>query len=200
MIWNPYTADVLARLPQYCFMGREIWRAKVPLICFSVVEWHTPDRVLRQFDLFQIISEAINTETSLHSMTFTSTNNWNVKHARYIEIWEDRMNRIALGGEEDIHNYMEWYKQITRRFMTRKTLINDYMVSLYICFSLYICVFIFSVIYMNIQLTFFLIKYSSKGYNRFMIQPEMMRCQALLVELTFRVFAERCFKTVTNLL
>ena len=34
-----------------------IVRAKVPLTCFAIVEWHPIDRVMRQFGLRKIISD-----------------------------------------------------------------------------------------------------------------------------------------------
>jgi len=36
-------------LPPICLVGSVAWCAVVPLICFHVVEWHQPDRVLRQY-------------------------------------------------------------------------------------------------------------------------------------------------------
>ncbi|CAL5356386.1 unnamed protein product [Camellia sinensis] len=36
-IWQPY-AGVLSTLPDYCRLGEKIWMARVPLICFDVVE------------------------------------------------------------------------------------------------------------------------------------------------------------------
>ncbi|CAH9138829.1 unnamed protein product, partial [Cuscuta epithymum] len=51
--WMPYRPDMLAELPP---AGREqthIWRARVPLICFDIVELHLPDRVMRQFGFEQ---------------------------------------------------------------------------------------------------------------------------------------------------
>ncbi|CAH9094915.1 unnamed protein product [Cuscuta epithymum] len=53
--WMPYTAEMFAEFPP---AGREhshIWQARVPLICFDIVELHLPDRVLRQFGFEQVI-------------------------------------------------------------------------------------------------------------------------------------------------
>jgi len=36
-----------------CKRDEELWRANVPLIYYYVVEWHLPDRVLRQFGKLQ---------------------------------------------------------------------------------------------------------------------------------------------------
>ncbi|KAK9989649.1 hypothetical protein SO802_029888 [Lithocarpus litseifolius] len=49
---SPYEAD-LGRLPAFCVAGRDTWTARVPLMCFCIVEIHHPDRVLRQFGLAQ---------------------------------------------------------------------------------------------------------------------------------------------------
>ena len=107
MTWSPYSVDMLAQLPPCCSMGRNIWQARVPLICFYVVEWHVPDRVLRQFGLTQDIPEAIDTENSLHAMAFRAVTNWNEQHTKYIQIWNDRKNYIVPGGATDIHIYMD---------------------------------------------------------------------------------------------
>ncbi|XP_020255116.1 serine/threonine-protein phosphatase 7 long form homolog [Asparagus officinalis] len=52
MEWEPYT-PFLDHLPPICTEYPVIWRARVHLICFEIVEMHVPDRVLRQFDLAQ---------------------------------------------------------------------------------------------------------------------------------------------------
>ena len=54
-VWEPYTATMMAALPPICVVGSVAWFAVVPLICFHVVEWHQPDRVLRQFGMQQPI-------------------------------------------------------------------------------------------------------------------------------------------------
>ncbi|GMP24516.1 hypothetical protein CsSME_00001759 [Camellia sinensis var. sinensis] len=64
-IWQPY-AGVLGTLPDYCRLGQEIWMARVPLICFDVVEWHLPHRVLRQFGRVQSVPDRFDTEWQLH--------------------------------------------------------------------------------------------------------------------------------------
>ncbi|KAH1248760.1 Serine/threonine-protein phosphatase 7 long form [Glycine max] len=50
-LWEPYTSTVMSTLPPICLVGSVAWCAVVPLICFHVVEWHQPDRVLRQFGM-----------------------------------------------------------------------------------------------------------------------------------------------------
>ena len=146
MTWCPYQPHILERLPPECTMGRDIWQAKVPLICFYIVEWHAPDRVLRQFNLGQDVPVPVNTENSLHEMIFDARTNWIQRLANYIEIWNDRRNNVILGGAGDIYSYMDWYRLITRRFISRRNMLSDYMVSymnLYILLDIILCLFIF---------------------------------------------------------
>ena len=132
MIWAPYTEEILERLPKFCHQGRAIWRARVPLIYFHIVEWHLPHRVMRQFGLSQDIPDSINTEESLHMLHFQTNVNWDARHNSYIQCWNDRLNQIVPEPEEifDINVYLHWYRRITRRFMSRECLVNDYMVIL----------------------------------------------------------------------
>ncbi|KAK9998193.1 hypothetical protein SO802_017796 [Lithocarpus litseifolius] len=46
VVWQPYEAE-LEDLPLLCVAGRAVWTATVPLVCFHLVELHTPDRVVR---------------------------------------------------------------------------------------------------------------------------------------------------------
>ncbi|KAH1232999.1 Serine/threonine-protein phosphatase 7 long form [Glycine max] len=40
-------ANVMSALPPICLVGSVAWCTVVSLICFHVVEWHQPDKVLR---------------------------------------------------------------------------------------------------------------------------------------------------------
>nr|XP_025888003.1 protein MAIN-LIKE 1-like [Solanum lycopersicum] len=53
-IWEPYSSDIIESLPEYCRVGRDIWRARVPIFCWDVVEVHLPDRVMRRITRFVI--------------------------------------------------------------------------------------------------------------------------------------------------
>ncbi|XP_057956816.1 serine/threonine-protein phosphatase 7 long form homolog [Malania oleifera] len=54
-IWMPYTDEILADMPPAYADGRDLWVARVPLICFHIIEWYLPDRVMRQFGFRQVI-------------------------------------------------------------------------------------------------------------------------------------------------
>ena len=45
-IWEPY-AGIVDTLPDYCLVGRRVWRYHDPIICVHIVETHLPDRVAR---------------------------------------------------------------------------------------------------------------------------------------------------------
>nr|POE80301.1 serine/threonine-protein phosphatase 7 long form like [Quercus suber] len=65
VVWEPYK-DELAHLPPFCVAGRDVWMARVPLVCFWLVEKHTPDCVLRQFGMVQEIPPYVDTDASCH--------------------------------------------------------------------------------------------------------------------------------------
>ena len=61
----PYEVE-LARLPMFCVAGRDVWMARVPLVCFWLVEKHTTNRVVRQFRMVQEIPPNVDTDEALH--------------------------------------------------------------------------------------------------------------------------------------
>ncbi|KAG7594433.1 Serine/threonine-specific protein phosphatase/bis(5-nucleosyl)-tetraphosphatase [Arabidopsis thaliana x Arabidopsis arenosa] len=125
VIWQPYTPHLLAKLPLICLSGQNIWRTIAPLICFDVVEWHRPDRVLRQFGLHQTIPAPCDNEKALHAIDKRgkSEYDWSARHSRHIELWEARESSVVSGESEcrpmDYNDpYMEWYRRITRRIIS----------------------------------------------------------------------------------
>ena len=104
-----------------------------PLICFETVEWHRPERVLHQFGLHQEIPPDCSYEQQLHKVDARGQHqrDWATYHALYIVLWDTRAARIITSplmvGLMDFHDlYMQWYRRITRRFMT-PTLHRDAM-------------------------------------------------------------------------
>uniref|UniRef100_A0A7N2MST3 Aminotransferase-like plant mobile domain-containing protein n=1 Tax=Quercus lobata TaxID=97700 RepID=A0A7N2MST3_QUELO len=67
VVWQPYEAD-FKDLPPWCVAGRAVWTATVPLVCFHLVEIHTPDRVVHQFGMIQEIPGDVDTDTVLHAI------------------------------------------------------------------------------------------------------------------------------------
>ncbi|KAL2318157.1 hypothetical protein Fmac_032033 [Flemingia macrophylla] len=54
-IWCPYSVDVIDQLPEECRHGMDIWESICPLVSNLIIEWHQPDRVMRQFRFQQSI-------------------------------------------------------------------------------------------------------------------------------------------------
>lgn len=123
MIWEPYES-LFAILPEYCRNGHDIWRSTSPLICFHIVEWHLTSRVMRQFGMKQFIPENCDTEQKLHAIDLRNQH-WRSQIEPYILRWFARREFIVFGAPVDSHgdtapDYMPWYLNITRRYITRE--------------------------------------------------------------------------------
>ncbi|XP_073099005.1 uncharacterized protein [Elaeis guineensis] len=124
VIWDPYTPELMARLPAYCIAGSEVWRSRVPLICYEIVEMHVPDRVLRQFGMLQHIPETVEAVDRL-TRQGRSDEDWSVYHEQYITRWTDRLSTVVTEHEladpdpvKVLESYMQWYWSITRRWIS----------------------------------------------------------------------------------
>lgn len=121
VVWEPYTGR---RTPMYCTSGEAIWMSRVPLICFERVEWHLPDRVLRQFGMLQGIPRDCDTEPDLHRVDKRGNAGvrWSDRHRKYIDMWTRRQSTVVQGirGYRPMHytdDYMIWYRAITCMFV-----------------------------------------------------------------------------------
>ncbi|KAK9139133.1 hypothetical protein Scep_008814 [Stephania cephalantha] len=50
-------------------------------------------------------------------------------HANYIQMWENRGDNIVTAEQEeehDQHDYMTWYRSVTRRFIGHNRALRDY--------------------------------------------------------------------------
>ncbi|KAL2245206.1 serine/threonine-protein phosphatase 7 long form homolog isoform X1 [Sesamum indicum] len=120
-VWEPYPADVLASLPGYCVSGKRIWQTVAPLICFDVVEFHHPDRVLRQFGQQQTVPAICDTIPDIHLTDRRGRQNydWAHHHRQFVDMWTERCARVVtappVDGPMDQNDpYMLWYRRITR--------------------------------------------------------------------------------------
>ena len=91
-VWEPYPSTVISLLPPVCLVGSLAWYAVVPLICFQVIEWHQPDRVLRQFGMQQPIPESPSQPLNIHGITLKEKHdkNWGQLFAPMIHQWNNR--------------------------------------------------------------------------------------------------------------
>ncbi|KAK9997678.1 hypothetical protein SO802_022364 [Lithocarpus litseifolius] len=123
VVWQPYEAE-LGHLPAFCVAGRDMWTARVPLVCFWLVEKHTPERVVHQFGMVQEIPPNVDTDDALHAIDLRGkiNVNWRDKHVGHIQVWNTRAQSICHGArlEGDMspaHPYFGWYNRVTWRFV-----------------------------------------------------------------------------------
>ncbi|KAL6339402.1 hypothetical protein AAG906_032934 [Vitis piasezkii] len=126
IIGQPYVDHMNVGLPIIVFFGKDIWCTISPLICFHIIEWHRPDRVLRQFGFCQGIPQPCDNESSLHKCDLRGRDDvdWTTRHGDYIRHWSSKREHIARDemaiGSLGYHDpYMVWYRSITIRFLTR---------------------------------------------------------------------------------
>ncbi|PKU70711.1 Serine/threonine-protein phosphatase 7 long form like [Dendrobium catenatum] len=104
-IWQSYTPDIGAQVAQICLSGEDIWTARVPLISWKRVEWHLPDRVLRQFGLCPTTNiEPMDPSFKRVDGRGKPDMDWMLYHQAHISIWESRRGYIVTGDLLDQHN------------------------------------------------------------------------------------------------
>ena len=124
IVWELHT-HTLGSLPTYCTVRQHIWRAKMPLIYFWIVEWHHPERVLRRFGMKQPVTLVVDMSTNLHNISLQGKweKDWEVEHDPFIWQWANRVNVVRgsslLDGDDTyLVEYMMWYNHNTRRYIT----------------------------------------------------------------------------------
>ncbi|KAK4728711.1 hypothetical protein R3W88_021699 [Solanum pinnatisectum] len=120
-IWKPYLDDLIESLPDYCRIGRDIWRVRAPIFCWDVVEVHLPDRVMRQFGLKQTIPTPFLFDATHfhHDRRGRPNTNWKIEHAQWLPFWNQRLQYIcdAPVNREPLRYddpYLIWFRRITR--------------------------------------------------------------------------------------
>ncbi|KAK9132229.1 hypothetical protein Scep_011757 [Stephania cephalantha] len=136
VVWQPYT-ELMGSLPDFCTNGHGSWLSTCPLICFHIVEWHRPERVMRQFGMVQVVPPNCAYDAQLHLLELRGHHheNWVTFHASYIHMWENRGDTIAtttLNEGHDHKEYMTWYRSVTRRFIGHDVALRDYSVISYL--------------------------------------------------------------------
>lgn len=132
-MWTPYVF-----VPSNLFEGHQIWQANIPLICFHIIEWHCPDRVLRQFGQDQPIPEDPVDIDWEHTQQLKGKMDidWRTEQERYIKIWNNRHSRICysipLVEPLRMNNsqYLRWYWSITRKWIHPNNAVHSQMVVL----------------------------------------------------------------------
>ena len=122
-------------MPAICREGQEVWTCVVPLICFHIVEWHQPDRCLRQFGLRQFIPSKPSQLENLHQITLRgkTDDNWQRMYGPVLEAWNNRLAYAVEGLPPHIYTsendeYMVWYRRKSKLYISRENARNAAMV------------------------------------------------------------------------
>ena len=132
-------------LSPICLVGSVAWCAAVPLICFQVIEWHQPDKVLRQFGMQQPIPRCHSQPFNIHSITLKGKHdeNWGQLLGPMINQWNNRVDFRVDGYPRQKgllsfkSDYMVWYRQKMKMFVDSKNANTTILVFL-IFFSKYL--------------------------------------------------------------
>ncbi|XP_023905451.1 uncharacterized protein LOC112017210 isoform X2 [Quercus suber] len=134
IVWQPYEAD-FSHLPDFCVAWRDKWTARVPLVCFCIVEIHHPDRVLRQFELAQERPDHVVYDDRLHRIDLRGKveKNCREEHGLYILTWDRRQRRLChappqTGEIPRNHDYYCRYRPVTQKYVDRNNAKLDIMI------------------------------------------------------------------------
>ena len=121
MVWQPYEVELEDHL-LWCIEGRVVWMTMVSLVCFHLLEKHTLDRVVRQFEMIQEIPRNVDTDTMIHKIDLRRkvSVNWIWKYAVHIMECGNRLQQRCEAVLDDMppqHKYFGWFKRVTWRFI-----------------------------------------------------------------------------------
>ncbi|KAL9667719.1 hypothetical protein QQ045_002083 [Rhodiola kirilowii] len=87
-ICRPYDYTLFELLNPICLEGQlTTWRADVPLICYNIIKWHHPGRVVRQYGFRQgVPTNPIGSSDQFHGMDRKKNRVWAVFHASYFAL------------------------------------------------------------------------------------------------------------------
>ncbi|KAD4178862.1 hypothetical protein E3N88_27453 [Mikania micrantha] len=125
--WRPYE-EVISFLPEICTSGIRSWQSECYVIYWDVVEFYTPQRVMRQFGMVQHIPSpfplSINDHMKLHTLTRSGKpeRNWMNTHLEYVTVWNQRWQNVIQGvlcATPTVEpNYMQWFWSRTILYIT----------------------------------------------------------------------------------
>ncbi|KAD4178861.1 hypothetical protein E3N88_27452 [Mikania micrantha] len=125
--WRPYE-KVISFLPEICTSGIRSWQSECYVIYWDVVEFYTPQMVMRQFGMVQHIPSpfplSINDHMKLHTLTRSGKpeRNWMNTHLEYVTVWNQRWQNVIQGvlcATPTVEpNYMQWFWSRTILYIT----------------------------------------------------------------------------------
>jgi hypothetical protein len=134
--WRPYE-KYRTRLPPICEFERDSALIRSKLIYMWIVEHYRPQRVMRQFGLYQKIPPQGKCEYNhiLEKMSNGRGDDWPTVHARYVQDWEfekwqywtnnsEKFKRRAYNPDRHL-KYMEWYGSVSNARLVQSTIPHD---------------------------------------------------------------------------
>ncbi|KAH7865123.1 hypothetical protein Vadar_002523 [Vaccinium darrowii] len=119
---TPYDDELIDSLPAYCSTGRAIWRAHVPLIFFSTIEMHQPERVRQQFGCRQHVPPLSEAVRCSHGLTLRNgpSKDWSTYHGLEVDMWNGRLGRVDVFDEPDLEGVYPFTDPYVIWLMTSK--------------------------------------------------------------------------------
>ncbi|KAI4306046.1 hypothetical protein L6164_029358 [Bauhinia variegata] len=117
--WLPFKDMDSRVVPEHIKTTLILGRSKTMLICFDKAERHLPNRCLRQYGMLQSIPEDVE-RWERKSRGVDGGLDLTGKMESELNEWIDRRLHIVDGDEgADESEYMQWYLNITRKFVGR---------------------------------------------------------------------------------
>ncbi|KAL6323478.1 hypothetical protein AAG906_039050 [Vitis piasezkii] len=115
VLWQPYTDDTLALLPNICLANQDIWQMMSPFFFY----------ILLSGIVLSGIPSTSCIDSDLHSIDRRGRPqcDWRLYHERYVALWEAREDHIVTAEPIKPHMdypapYLAWYHCITHCFIT----------------------------------------------------------------------------------
>ncbi|KAH1228396.1 Serine/threonine-protein phosphatase 7 long form [Glycine max] len=118
-LWTPYDTPEIRSLINDVEVSM-IVRAKVPPICFAIVEWHLIDRVMRQFGLRQIIPDDPPNLDQIHDIDMRGRTDIFCPHhhRQWILKWNHWNNYIVHGEMDQVPSTSNVFYGSSQMFAT----------------------------------------------------------------------------------
>ncbi|QHO20429.1 uncharacterized protein DS421_11g337900 [Arachis hypogaea] len=120
-VWQAYAVDRIEpdTIPPEIYMDSVVWSATVPLVSFECIEWHSTDRITRQFGFIQVVPHQERSLEPAHGEVLTGPKNldWTTAptHSFWVMQWTNRYNHILTDNPVAPHHaleiYMDWYRK-----------------------------------------------------------------------------------------
>ena len=117
----------------WCLAEKHIWTTIAPLLCFEIVEYYHPERVMRQFRLLQRCPkwsiDNFNKYVHCVKLTGKSSVNWCRQYVQYYWLWNEWVEHVVGDDNFDLGvDYTTWYHQHSHLFTTPEAAAHMYQV------------------------------------------------------------------------